>query len=220
MAARGPTGPIPWRSSDRLTRSTPDGGLVRTPSMPTTRDGSPPTRYPSYTGNVRSLGETGLRTVRAKRRVRPDRRTAGVRPRESRRHAGRRRPRRRGRTQRRDTQTTRDVPPSFPLPRDRRGQRYRGAVKRLGVKWFERRRLSSSPKTLSSVRPRGFLILRGALQIPPWNPQRAQSQQAWIRPLPDRRDTDGRASDCPRFRTVNQTRFVPSHLTGGHTSSY
>ena len=32
-------------------------------------------------------------------------------------------------------------------------------VKYLGVKWFERRRLSSSRKTASSVRPRGFPVL-------------------------------------------------------------
>ena len=32
-------------------------------------------------------------------------------------------------------------------------------VKYLGVKWFERLRLSSSRKTASSVRPRGFTVL-------------------------------------------------------------
>ena len=37
-------------------------------------------------------------------------------------------------------------------------------VNRLGVKWFERRRLSSSRKTLSSVRPRGVPFLRRDLQ--------------------------------------------------------
>ena len=69
-------------------------------------------------------------------------------------------------------------------------------VKCLGGKWFERLRLSSSRKTPSSVRPRGFLFPRRCqtcltarqtqsgertLQIPRGNPQGAQSPQALTR---------------------------------------
>jgi hypothetical protein len=92
-----------------------------------------------------------------------------------------------------------------------------GEVNCLGVKWFENRRFSSSWKTPSSVRPRGFLFPRHALQIPRGNPQGAQSPQVvrkskifvitrdfvsrttWIRPLPDLLSGDGGASDRPCF---------------------
>ena len=85
-------------------------------------------------------------------------------------------------------------------------------MKDLGVRWFENRRVSSSRESVTLCRPRGFLRPRQNLYLA-WT-QWFQSQQASIRPLPDRRDGDSKASDRPCFCTRTQTRMLPSHLFG------